>query len=182
MSFQGKPSDNFKTLVDKDLPWWVDDATNYVDEYLRKNSGVRVFEYGSGASSIWFARRGANVTSQEANKDFYEMMKAELEQFPNSEIIFVNPSDPTAYINKINELGKFDIIVIDASLRIQCLNNCVDKVNDSGFLFFDNSGWDKFQTGLSDFSSAHPKLVSETFKGTKLFNEGIEQSTVFYKN
>ena len=53
-------------LLRADLPWWTYRATDVVDAFLLGRGGrARAFEYGSGASTVWLARRCAEVASVE---------------------------------------------------------------------------------------------------------------------
>jgi len=51
-------------MVAIDLPWWCLKAVAQVDAFLADGPGARVFEYGSGAGSVWLARRAATVDRQ----------------------------------------------------------------------------------------------------------------------
>ena len=44
-----------------DLPWWTLDAAEKVARYLETRPEARVFEWGSGASTLWLARRAVLV-------------------------------------------------------------------------------------------------------------------------
>ena len=52
-------------LAALDAPWWTFQASDIVEQHLRAYDAPRVFEWGSGASTVWLARRGALVTSVE---------------------------------------------------------------------------------------------------------------------
>jgi hypothetical protein len=46
-----------------DVPWWTMDAADEVAMFLRDRRDARIFEWGSGASTFWLARRAAAVHS-----------------------------------------------------------------------------------------------------------------------
>ncbi len=59
-----------------DLPWWTLNAVTLVDEFLQARPHARVFEWGSGASTIWLEKRAAEVISVENDERWHEMMSS----------------------------------------------------------------------------------------------------------
>src|SRR3954469_21096963 len=58
-------------LARMDVPWWTFPAIDAVERWITaRNGNVRVFEYGSGASTVWLARRAAHVVSIEHDAGF----------------------------------------------------------------------------------------------------------------
>ncbi len=49
-------------------PWLVFDAIHFLENWLKP--GMRVFEYGSGVSTFFFAQRVAEVTNEERDSCF----------------------------------------------------------------------------------------------------------------
>ena len=54
-----------------DLPWWTFAAIEETDKFLKSRQDAKVFEYGSGASTIWLARRAAIVVSIEQDEGWH---------------------------------------------------------------------------------------------------------------
>jgi hypothetical protein len=53
-------------LVAFDLPWWTYQAIDHVSGFLAgRGYRARVFEYGSGASTLWLARRCSSLDAVE---------------------------------------------------------------------------------------------------------------------
>ncbi|HEY0953010.1 MAG TPA: hypothetical protein VGD85_22645, partial [Nocardioides sp.] len=48
-----------------DVPWWTFAAADAVEDFLRARPGARVLEWGSGASTVWLARRAGSVVTVE---------------------------------------------------------------------------------------------------------------------
>jgi hypothetical protein len=57
------------------LPWWVSSATDYVDTLIAGRRNLKVFEWGSGASSIWFSNLKADLISIEDHAEWCEKIK-----------------------------------------------------------------------------------------------------------
>jgi predicted O-methyltransferase YrrM len=142
-----------------DLPWWTYPAIAEVDAALTARAGgARVFEYGSGASSVWLGRRAAEVHSVEHSRDFVDFLAPALAEVPNVHLRHVEapqrgeqarvPSqrhgheglDFADYVASIDEVGgSFDLIVIDGRARSACLRQAIPHLADDGLIVFDNS-------------------------------------------
>lgn len=61
-----------------ELPWITVVATNYLKKYFMKNDPkkLKVFEYGSGGSSLFFIKRAMEVVSVEHNKKWFEILES----------------------------------------------------------------------------------------------------------
>jgi hypothetical protein len=141
-----------------DVPWWTYGAIDAVEGWLAECDGaVRVFEWGSGASTIWLAKRAASVDSVEHFADFGALIQAELEPFPHArlEIVVPVPSeapaigsqkeghgdlDFSAYVARIHEVGgEFGLIVVDGRAREACLSAALEHLTPDGIIVFDNT-------------------------------------------
>lgn len=153
-------------LVHLDLAWWTFEAMNQVDEFLRQKPGARVFEYGSGASTFWLARRGALVTSIEHDAAWGSKMVERTRHVENIRVKVVPPVksdhgqfrsgvgswsgyDFEAYVRSIDgEPGTFDLIVIDGRCRPACLAHAKGRLADGGMILFDNSGRRRYRDSI----------------------------------
>ena len=118
------------------LPWFTYPAI----EYLKRIdvAGWRVFEYGSGQSTLYWAGRGASVTSVEHNAAWFQEMK---QQAPANATV-LHRTERDAYANAIAGRGSaFDIIVVDGVWRDTCADICIPFLAGGGVLILDNSDW-----------------------------------------
>lgn len=119
------------------LPWYTYPAIEYLLQFDLRNKIV--FEWGCGNSSLFFASRAKEVISLEDNKDWFDKIKALKPE--NLTLIFAEGDE---YVNKIRSQNKkFDIIVIDASQRIDCAIIALDYLALGGLIILDNSDWYK---------------------------------------
>jgi len=117
------------------IPWYTYPAIEYLDNLDLK--GKKIFEYGSGYSSLYYLRKGGVVTAIENNKDWYQKIK----KYNIQEYILAETSDH--YVER-QELNSADIIVIDGSYRKKCAEYIIRKLKneiDPYFIIFDNSDW-----------------------------------------
>lgn len=75
----------------KQVPWVVFKAKNWLDAYLDRS--MIVFEWGSGGSTLYFAKKVKKVISVEHVKDWHEKVSKALEKnnLKNCSYFLVNP-------------------------------------------------------------------------------------------
>ena len=62
-------------IAELDVPWWTYSAIDAVDSWLTaRPRPIRVFEYGSGASTLWLSRRVDEIHSVEHHAGFAATM------------------------------------------------------------------------------------------------------------
>lgn len=140
-----------------DVPWWTYDAIDAVDAWLAGREETRVFEYGSGASSLWLARRATSVHSVEHDAGFARWMAPEFARHPNLTVEVVEPVpsgspvvpsakegqaglDFARYVDTIDRVGgDFDLVVVDGRAREACLARAAEHLAPGGLVVLDNS-------------------------------------------
>jgi precorrin-6B methylase 2 len=150
-----------------DVPWWTYRAIEAVNLWLvAREQPARVFEYGSGASTIWLARRSAEVFSVEHHKEFADSMRSALAAHANVSLQVVEPVrsaapavasakeghaglDFAAYVAAIDAVpGQFDLVVVDGRAREACLAAAVPRLAAGGVVVFDNSGRRRYRPAI----------------------------------
>ncbi|CCG04961.1 class I SAM-dependent methyltransferase [Blastococcus saxobsidens] len=155
-------------LSQLDLPWWTYPAIADVEAALAASDGkARVFEYGSGASSVWLGRRAGEVHSVEHSGEFVEFLGSALAEVPNVRLRHVAaaqrgpdarvPSqrhgheglDFAEYVSSIDVVGgPFDVIVIDGRARAACLRQAIPHLAHDGLVVFDNSNRVRYREAI----------------------------------
>ncbi len=150
-------------IAELDVPWWTYGAIDAVEEWLtQREAPVRVFEWGSGASTMWLANRADRIDSVEHHRGFGEMIRAQLDdrgdlRADHKVLHIVEPaaSDSPAigsrkegmggldfedYVRHIGTVGgEFDLIVIDGRAREACLAAALGHLAPDGIIVFDNT-------------------------------------------
>ena len=118
------------------LPLYTYPATEYVSQF--DYSQKRVFEFGAGASTLFWMQRAAQVVSIENNEEWYKKLASQVNQ--RVELLF-SPGDDFPYaITK--QSGLFDVIVVDGGgYRYDCANFAVQKLAPGGLIILDNADW-----------------------------------------
>ena len=131
----------------KPIPWYTYSFIHFLEPRLPKN--LRVFEYGSGNSTLWFAERVREVIAVEHDKDWAIKVGNILPE--NGQVIY--QSEVTDYTSEVSKHGKFDVIAIDGIERETCAEQAIHALTDNGVLIWDNSDREDFQSSLPMFLS-----------------------------
>lgn len=126
-------------LIHPSDPWLTRASIEFLEAYLHR--GMSGFEYGSGRSTQWFARRVAHLVSVEDDPVWYDRVKASLTAF-NVDYRFVDTGSGSAdYVDQLLSFrdATFDFIVIDGSFRDPCIAAAADKVRPGGVVILDNA-------------------------------------------
>lgn len=132
------------------VPWFAQSAIDFLEGHVTKS--MHVFEYGSGGSTVFFARRAATVLSNEDNADWLnrvrqalaqqELTNARLQHHPYD---FHHAEDfvQSAYLNSL-PAGPMDIIVVDGmeeatQVRPQCFKLAETRIKPGGIIIVDDS-------------------------------------------
>src|SRR4051812_38919909 len=110
-----------KSPLDLELPWFSYTGINFLTTFLKPH--MSLFEYGSGGSTIFFARRVRSVTSTEESLFWVTKVETRLNQlsldnvqlqhrpFDSGIVGDITTSD---YVHSIPDEG-FDVIVVDGT-------------------------------------------------------------------
>lgn len=127
--FLRKPVD----VSNNPLPWFTYPAIEYISQL--DLSQKRIFEWGSGNSSRFFASRCQEILSIESDKEWYSYGK--LSVLHNQKILF---REEPSFAESIDESSdKFDVIIIDAIRRHDCALKAVKHLKHGGIIILDNS-------------------------------------------
>lgn len=156
------------------IPWITYPAMEYLSGL--NFSGRRIFEYGAGASTLWWAGRAANVVSVESDREWIRKLQPGLPS--NCQLIFRDgASDLKSYVDAME--GQFDCIVVDGlgsdGARYACCRKALEHLKPGGVIILDNSDWLPRScellrnSGLAqvDFNGFNP--LSESAGRTSLF-------------
>jgi precorrin-6B methylase 2 len=139
-----------KTPADLELPWFSYAAVDFLDDFLEPH--MTVCEYGSGGSTLFFARRVSRVFSIEDNPQWFNLVSERLERKSIGNVTlklcpfdFKNPAgfEKSEYLHAIPE-ERFDVVVVDGSeewtrIRPICFQKAETRVKKGGIIVVDDS-------------------------------------------
>ena len=178
-------------MIQLDVPWWSYSAIDEVESFLARRPNARVFEYGSGASTIWLAKRAKQVISVEHDQEWFSIISDRSISTTNIHLKLAKPdSEYNAdfiskraigysfkdYVTEIeNAGGVFDLIVIDGRARVACLQYALRYMAPGGMIVFDNSGRNEYRHALSGV-----KADLNTYRGRVPALPYPDQTTLIY--
>ncbi len=130
-------------------PWLTGTAISILMSWLRQTDVV--CEYGSGRSTLWFARRVSAVTSIEHDETWYHKVSRMAKEtgvanldyrlIPTREHDVVSADHPyPAVVNSFAEKS-FDLVLVDGVHRDICANLTLPFIKPGGMLVLDNANW-----------------------------------------
>ena len=139
-----------KTPLDLEIPWFSYAAIDFLEDYLKP--AMTVCEYGSGGSTIFFARRVKSVFSIEDNAQWHGLVTDRLREkgLKNAQVTlcpfdFKNPAgfEHSSYLHAMPD-ERFDVIVVDGSeewtqVRPVCFAKAESRVKRGGIIVVDDS-------------------------------------------
>jgi hypothetical protein len=118
------------------VPWYTYPATEYLSHL--DLSEFKVFEYGSGNSTLWWAKRTHHITAVEDDEVWHKKISTRiLNRFKN--VSYVLEKDLIKYSSAATD--GFDIYIVDGKARRECLEHLLSLRGGGVMLILDNSDW-----------------------------------------
>jgi hypothetical protein len=140
--------------LDLGLPWWSLPAINFINQNIDRNS--KVFEWGSGGSTIFLGQKFAHLTSIEQDSQWIRKVRNKLQQLELSTVKLFQPKinltsqqdfECSEYLHSLDK--NYDLIVVDGedhfgpkstwSSRISCFLRAEEFINKGGIILVDDS-------------------------------------------
>lgn len=158
---------DLQDLMRYDVPWWTFEASDRVDGFLATRPQARVFEWGSGASTVWLSRRAGSVTSIEHDAQWAEVVAPVL---PDNAVVHVvaplpavgDPDEQLSgkagfegldfadYVDAVDDTdGTFDLVVVDGRARNACFHRALARLAPDGMLVFDNVDRQRYRDAIA---------------------------------
>ena len=137
------------------IPWYAFEAIEFLKINLTKNHTI--FEFGCGASTLFFASKVKKVISLESNRRWFEIITSTLKNSgdflleknyfsnANCEIFLMEDAlDREEYQNFAKNYSqknhlKFDLLIVDSLKRFECVKNSFETIKNDGYLILDDS-------------------------------------------
>lgn len=128
-----------------DSPWLAPEAILAMDSFLASLDKPRVFEWGAGGSSLWFAERAEWAISIEHDREWCEKTQRELTERALTNIKLIERPESFCYAKEIVEYAEyvsdplFDLVLVDGVQRNACVLAAVGGLKVGGWLVLDNT-------------------------------------------
>lgn len=176
-------------------PWLPYELIDWLDEFCEPKH--RVFEYGSGNSTLFFAERVHTIYSIEHDPDWYQKMLEHIAGKENVELTLKEPiqtkltpevrsekspyqgMDFYDYVHTIEDPsdGPYNLVLVDGRARSDCALLAMKHVADGGVLILDDAQRPRYK-------SARRKLTQhwqppEVYDGLKPGCKGRAKTEVY---
>ena len=158
------------------VPWATYPFVEFITPRLKPD--WRVFEYGAGASTRFFAGRVREVWAVDHDAAFAAKLTPQL---PGNAHVVVRPQGSAEYFSAIAVVtGGAELINIDGRDRVRCAEFAVRHVAPEGVIVFDD-------TERADYAPALEQIVAAGFRRLDFWgiSAGAEMhrcTTVFYRS
>lgn len=166
-----------KSPIGDGCPWMTFEAIAFLKAHIRPKHVI--FEYGGGGSTIFLLDKGAIVTTEEHDGDWFQLLSTTIKEcnlegnwsgyLDPPELQRMQPgsiADPDAYISnseaynsysfrkyvrRIDQFddSTFDFVIIDGRARPSCIKHASSKVKVGGYLILDNADRKYYLTRLT---------------------------------
>jgi hypothetical protein len=150
------------------LPWMNYPMIALLKERLK--SQLRLFEYGSGYSTLFFSDLVGEVVSVEYDPGWHNEISKRLPK--NATLMLVTYDVDGNYCRAIHQVdGLFDVVVVDGRDRTNCIRQALSKLN---------SQRDYYQVGLEHAMDQGFKRLD--IEGLKPTDNGVDRATILYRS
>lgn len=169
-----------KSPVDENgqpIPWVTYSFIDFIKTRIQKQHTI--FEFGSGNSTIFYARLAGKVVSVENDRAWFDKISGSTPA--NSEMIFC-PVEANGDYSRMpaSRQEKFQLIIVDGRDRVNCCYNSLDALSDDGVLILDDSERDFYQSAIDFLQKQGFKHLPFSGISPGLFYR--KTTSVFYKD
>ncbi len=159
------------------VPWLAYPAIEFLARRLRPE--MAIFEYGCGASTLWWAARVGRVVAVDHDEAWARSIGAQVPG--HARVEHVPLDDSGAYARNATAHGiLFDVVVIDGRDRVRCVRPAVQALRPSGVIVFDNSDRSEYAEGYRALAEAGFRRLD--FIGMAPVIDYKTQTSIYYRS
>lgn len=163
-------------INNQSIPWLTYPFIAFIEG--RIHNQLTIFEYGSGDSTLWFAKRVQSIDAVEHHFEWYTYVNSK--KTNNMTLKHVELDYDGNYARAIHLSGKlYDIVIVDGRDRNKCMEEACKALTSSGVIIVDNSNILKYETGKDYLKKQGFKQLA--FEGMAPVTPYLTETSVFYK-
>lgn len=174
-----KNSSKVNACVDRNgspIPWITYPAIDVLLSGVRP--GLRVFEFGCGNSTLWWAEHVETVHSVEHEQAWYNIIRKKMPK--HVELTHIDLEYGGVYCRQVQKAGPWHIVIVDGRDRVNCIKQSLDVLTPDGVIVLDNSDRPAYQEGID-------LLKSRSFRQLRLRGMAplityISETSIFYRD
>jgi len=158
------------------VPWYTYCAIHFLEGRLQP--WMRVFEYGCGNSTLWYAARVARVDSVENDPKWAARINA---LCPENAAVRCTPDTGDEYVQCVAQNGGvYDIVAIDGRNRVACVRFALGHLQPAGVVVFDDAQRARYQEAYDLLAERGFRRID--FHGVVPMIPDLETTAVFYRS
>lgn len=166
---------NKSTYLTKPEPWFTFSAIDFLKDKL--SSDLKILEWGSGSSSLWFAKNGCDVTSIEHNEEWANIVKG----MKSEKINLIVSSTKDDYVKPDINFSTINVFLIDGIYRNECASYLAgliksNKIISGTMIIFDDTSRLEYQKSIQELT----KSCKEIYHFTGISNIVIDKMTSIF--
>jgi len=124
------------------IPWISYPALHFIGARTRRD--MKVFEFGSGYSTLWWATRVRRVIACESDANWHAQVQKLAPE--NVQLVLGTIDEYPTIIARYP--SAFDVVVIDGGDRNRAVESAVAALNPNGVIIWDDTDRHEYQSGL----------------------------------
>jgi hypothetical protein len=161
---------------EESIPWLTYPFIAFIEDRL--NSQLNIFEYGSGDSTLWYAKRVNSIDAVEHHFEWFKYVDSK--KTANMNLKHVALDNHGNYARAIQLSGKkYDVVIVDGRTRNQCMVEACASLSSNGVIVLDNSEREKYQEGIAYLKAEGFKQLA--FEGMSPVSTDVNVTSLFYK-
>jgi hypothetical protein len=171
---------NTKRSIDKDgnpIPWCTYSFIKFLEPRLKKD--FKVFEYGSGNSTLWYAEKVGEIMAVENDLDWFKNVSSLMPN--NAKVIYCELKYDGEYCRQVTKQNKkYNIIIIDGRDRVNCVKHSINFLSENGVIILDNSNLIEYAEAINYLSNLMFRRLD--FIGLSPVTAHTNYTSVFYRD
>lgn len=158
------------------IPYMNYAIIDFLDQRLQKTH--RLFEFGSGYSTLFYSKRAGEVTSVEHDRYWYDKVSAMVGA--KAAVLHIPEDADGAYCRSIHmQDTTYDIVIVDGRDRVNCVVQSFMRLTNKGVIIVDDTERESYQ-GV--FAMAQERgFKGLDFVGLKPIGNVSSRCTLFYR-
>lgn len=157
------------------VPWATFPYIAFIGPRLRAD--LRLFEYGAGNSTLYYAPRVKEIFSVEHDEAFVRALAPHL---PGNAHVVHEPLHAESYVRAMERVGgRFDVAVVDGRDRVRCAAVAVTRLGAGGVLVLDDAERDDYAAATAAWMAAGFRRLD--FWGLAPGSVGTKSTAIFYR-
>ncbi len=159
-----------------EIPWMNYPLINLLKERL--NRDLNLFEFGSGYSTLFYAKLVRSVISVEYNRNWLSLMDSKIPD--NVSLIYREKDVDGSYCRSITEFNQeFDVVIVDGRDRVNCVKQAMGKLSKTGVIILDDSDRQRYSEAIDHAKKKGFRTLS--LEGLKPSTGKLSKATILYR-